>query len=174
MIITCNNCDKKFDVDSSLIPEKGRLLECNGCNHKWFFNKETIIAPIVPVKNIILTEEEQKPDEVETSPVKIGAAKIENYETIELLDSQIKSVSSVYKNFTKDKIKHKKDIKNNVKKNYSILALTLVFIISFIGLVIIADTFMKPIAEIFPNIEYMLYNLYESITDIILFFKDLT
>ena len=90
------------------------------------------------------------------------------------MDSQIKSVSPVHKNLTKDKRKHKKDIKNNVKKNYSILALTLVFIISFIGLVIIADTFKKPIAEIFPNIEYMLYNLYESIRDIILFFKDLT
>ena len=174
MIITCNNCDKKFDVNSSLIPEKGRLLECNSCNHKWFFIKETINAPIVPVKNIILKEEEQKPDEVETSPVKTEATKIENYETIELLDSEIKSVSPVYKNLTKDKIKFEKNIKNNIKKNYSILALTLVFIISFIGLIIIADTFKNPIAEIFPNIEFMLYNLYESIRDIILFFKDLT
>ena len=173
MIITCNNCDKKFDVNSSLIPEKGRLLECNSCNHKWFFIKETIIAPIVPTKKIIPTMEQQKLDEADASPVKTEAAKIENYETIELLDSEIKSDSSEYKNLTKDKIKFKKNIKNNIK-NYSVLALTLVFIISFIGLIIIADTFKNPIAEIFPNIEFMLYNLYESIRDIILFFKDLT
>ncbi|MDC1273616.1 zinc-ribbon domain-containing protein, partial [Pelagibacteraceae bacterium] len=40
MIITCNNCNKKFDIDSSLIPDKGRLLQCASCDHKWFFNKE--------------------------------------------------------------------------------------------------------------------------------------
>ena len=37
MIISCENCDKKFDVDSKLIPSKGRLLECSSCNHKWFY-----------------------------------------------------------------------------------------------------------------------------------------
>ena len=174
MIIRCNNCNKKFDVDSSLIPEKGRLLECSGCNHSWFFNKETTIAPIEPVKNIILTEKEQKLDEVETSIIKTGDVKIENYETIELLDSEIKPDSPKYKNSTNDKIEYEKNLKNKVKKKYHILALILVFIISFIGLVIIVDTFKNPIAEIFPNTEFMLYNLYESMRDIILFFKDLS
>ena len=42
MIISCNNCSKKFEVDSNIIPEKGRLLQCNGCNHKWFFKKEIL------------------------------------------------------------------------------------------------------------------------------------
>jgi predicted Zn finger-like uncharacterized protein len=40
MIITCNNCNKKFDLDSNLIPDKGRLLQCASCNYKWFFKKE--------------------------------------------------------------------------------------------------------------------------------------
>ena len=42
MIITCNNCNKKFDIDSNLIPDKGRLLQCASCDHKWFFKKEVI------------------------------------------------------------------------------------------------------------------------------------
>ncbi|MDA9108752.1 zinc-ribbon domain-containing protein, partial [Candidatus Pelagibacter sp.] len=42
MIITCNNCNKKFDIDSSLIPDKGRLLQCASCEHKWFFKKEVL------------------------------------------------------------------------------------------------------------------------------------
>ena len=42
MIITCNNCNKKFDIDSTLIPVKGRLLQCAGCDHKWFFKKEVL------------------------------------------------------------------------------------------------------------------------------------
>ena len=40
MIITCNNCNKKFDIDSNLISDKGRLLQCASCDHKWFFKKE--------------------------------------------------------------------------------------------------------------------------------------
>ena len=37
MIITCENCNKNFDVDSALIPENGRLLQCSACDHKWFY-----------------------------------------------------------------------------------------------------------------------------------------
>ena len=42
MIITCNNCNKKFEIDENLIPEKGRLLQCSSCNHQWHFKKEFI------------------------------------------------------------------------------------------------------------------------------------
>ena len=37
MIITCENCNKNFDVNSALIPENGRLLQCSACDHKWFY-----------------------------------------------------------------------------------------------------------------------------------------
>ena len=50
MIITCNNCNKKFDIDSNLISDKGRLLQCASCDHKWFFKKEVlenVVSPIV-------------------------------------------------------------------------------------------------------------------------------
>ncbi len=62
MIIACNNCHKKFDIDSNLIPDKGRLLQCNSCDHKWFYKKEIINKPIEPIN-------------------------IEKAETIDLLDS---------------------------------------------------------------------------------------
>ena len=39
MIIVCPKCKKKFDIEDSLIPEKGRLLQCSSCNNKWFFKK---------------------------------------------------------------------------------------------------------------------------------------
>jgi len=50
MIISCNNCNKKFDIDSDLIPDMGRLLQCASCDHKWFFEKEVsenTVSPIV-------------------------------------------------------------------------------------------------------------------------------
>ena len=42
MIISCINCNKKFDLNSDLIPESGRLLVCGICNHEWFYKKEVI------------------------------------------------------------------------------------------------------------------------------------
>ena len=49
MIISCNNCNKKFDIDSTLIPDKGRLLQCASCDHKWFFKKEVLEKKISPI-----------------------------------------------------------------------------------------------------------------------------
>ena len=37
---------KKFEIDSNLIPEKGRTLQCGTCNHVWFFNPSDL-RPIV-------------------------------------------------------------------------------------------------------------------------------
>ena len=166
MIITCNNCSKKFDVDSKVIPEKGRLLQCNGCNHKWFFKKEN--------KNEHLTPSTiNKPKEMGIFNEDAEFVKIENSETIELLDSSIKESVIIKKNS-----KNSEDIKSKTKKfknevNLNILPLIIVFIISFIALIIIVDTFKSPIGKIVPSIEYLLYNLYETIKDIILFLSDL-
>ena len=55
------------------------------------------------------------------------------------------------------------------RKNKNILSLTIIFIISFIALIIILDTFQRPISKVIPNIEFILYNLYETINDIMLF-----
>ena len=63
--------------------------------------------------------------------------------------------------------------KKKENKSISILNLTIIFIISFIAFIILIDTFKYPISKIVPNIEFILYNLYETITDILLFFKDL-
>ena len=38
MIIGCVNCDKKFNVNSELIPNEGRTIQCGSCDHIWFFN----------------------------------------------------------------------------------------------------------------------------------------
>ena len=44
MIISCEVCNKKFEIDEKLIPREGRTLQCGSCEHRWFFKKkETII-----------------------------------------------------------------------------------------------------------------------------------
>ena len=57
MIISCENCNKKFEIDSALIPAKGRLLQCSHCDNRWFFKKEIKKEPYVPFTNIKPTEE---------------------------------------------------------------------------------------------------------------------
>ena len=43
MIIECINCNKKFEVNSDLIPKEGRNIQCGSCNHLWFFEKNNQI-----------------------------------------------------------------------------------------------------------------------------------
>tara|TARA_B110000238_G_scaffold180480_1_gene204525 strand:- start:553 stop:1074 length:522 start_codon:yes stop_codon:yes gene_type:complete len=172
MIITCNNCNKKFDVDESLIPEKGRLLQCNGCNHEWFFKKEILNKPTLPIKTSKLTEETVVDNE------KVVSLNSENTETIELLDRSIENEHLIEKISIKNDVKENEnvDLKANSsknKKNYNILSLTIIFIISFVAIIIVLDTFQGPIGKIVPNIDFLLYNLYETINDIRLFLKNL-
>jgi predicted Zn finger-like uncharacterized protein len=171
MIISCNNCNKKFDIDSKLIPEKGRLLQCSSCNYKWFYEKEIINEPAASVKV-------NKPiEKIEPIIEGLRYKKIENSENIELLDnetSEIKSSTPIIAKIEGDKPEI--NLKNETlkdKKNYNILGLIMVFIISFIALIITLDTFQNPISKIVPNIEFILYSLYETINDIKLFLKDL-
>ena len=43
MIINCNKCNKKFNVDDRLIPPKGRVIQCGNCSHIWFFKNNNDI-----------------------------------------------------------------------------------------------------------------------------------
>ena len=42
MIIECINCKKVFEINSELIPENGRTIQCGSCNHVWFYNPRVI------------------------------------------------------------------------------------------------------------------------------------
>ena len=55
MQIDCPICKKTFEVDASLIPEQGRLLQCGDCNYKWFFKEDESsneTLPTQPIKSI--------------------------------------------------------------------------------------------------------------------------
>ena len=155
MIISCNNCYKKFNINSDLIPEKGRLLQCSGCDYKWFFQKESNISEI----NKTELNDEKKIDKSKT-PKKI---------------IQEKKSNSIPKDTEKFIIQAETALKKKEKvlKKNKFPSLAIVFLISFVALIILIDTFKYPISKIIPNIEFILYNLYETIKDIKLFFKDL-
>ena len=198
MIITCNNCNKKFDLDSNLIPDKGRLLQCASCNHKWFFKKEVLENTVSPIvedidnDNVNVFDQNNPTNNDEINPSDLSKEETE-VDTEEEHDEKIKVNNDEAPNKNIDeKIKVNNDEALNEKvdanidenttvnakpkkqKNFKILNIFVVVIISFVAFIIIVDTFKYPIGQVVPNIEFILYNLYESIKDISLFIRDLT
>ena len=158
MIITCNNCNKKFDLDSNLIPDKGRLLQCTSCDHKWFFKKEVLennVSPIVQDSINIFDQNNSLINEEES----LSDAPMDDTEVE--LEEEIKKKIDIN---TNESISLK--TKTKKQKNFKILNIFVVIIISFVAFIIIVDTFKYPIGKIVPNVEFILYNLYESIKDI--------
>jgi len=62
-------------------------------------------------------------------------------------------------------------VKKDKKTNY--LKIFIVIIITFVAIIIIIETFKHQISFIYPDIETLLSNLYESLRDINLFLRDL-
>ena len=156
MIISCKNCNKKFEVSDNLIPEQGRLLQCSSCDHKWFFKKtEKLIEKKEPKKiikkddNKILSETfiEKTIEEEEITSTTL------NEETLSEIDDE------------------QPQVKKDKKTNY--LKIFIVIIITFVAIIIIIETFKHQISLIYPDIETLLSNLYESLRDINLFLRDL-
>ena len=170
MIITCNNCNKKFDIDSTLIPDKGRLLQCASCDHKWFFKKEVLEKKISPINedtsidNVNILDQNNSSNNDEES-----VSDAPNDEVV--VDLEEETEEKIEINTDESPQENTKPIK---QKNFKILNIFVVTIISFIAFIIIVDTFKYPIGKIVPNVEFILYNLYESIKDISLFIRDLT
>ena len=146
MIIDCPVCNKKFDIDQDLIPTDGRLLQCGSCNHKWFFK---------------LNINEKKPEE----EIKIKPKKDFNI-NVESTDKNLKKEINV----ETEKIIPKK---KKEKKSINYLNIILVIIISTTAFILFLDTFKEQLTYVFPNIKFLLNNLYQSIEDIKLFILDL-
>ena len=168
MIISCKKCNKKFEVNSDLIPDEGRLLQCSVCNHEWFF--KSVIS-----KNVVKTEVFDTDNNFKSTSI---SKKDEFNIKADLVDQEILiNIEPEVDSFNNNKKKWKSftNINKNKekKKKINILSTIIVFIISFIAIIIILDTFKYPISKIIPNIEFVLFNLYETIKDILLFFKDL-
>ena len=152
MIIECINCHKKFVVNSDLIPTEGRNIQCGSCNHLWFF----------------------KPDRIQK---KISEKQV-NFDNDNELNKDIKFTNNRTENKKEKKIDNKKYqlTKYNKKSNFTFtkfLSYLVVSIISFIALIVIIDTFEKPLYSNFPVLELIMFNLFETLIDVKLFVKDL-
>ena len=164
MIINCPNCNKRFKINTSLIPVEGRDLKCGSCDHVWFYKIED--------KNL--------------EPLSLKEDIINNEDKPEIVDKKIERTNEVKKSSAQSKIdtKDKKDLdkiadkqipsKNKTKNtNSKFFSYIFVFIISFVALIILIDTLKTPLINIFPGLENILFSLFEMLKDIKLFIIDL-
>ena len=155
MIIVYINCNRKFVVNSELIPTEGRNIQCGSCNHIWFFKPDRIQKKI-PEK---LTNIDQD---------------IELFKDDKFINNKIENKKE--KKIDYNKIKKYQLTKYNKKSNFTFtkfLSYLIVSIISFIAFIVIIDTFKKPLYSNFPALELVMFSLFETLVDIKLFIKDL-
>ena len=162
MIIDCINCSKKFEVNSSLIPENGRTIQCGSCNHVWFYKPQIDIQKNETISNV---DDNQNKSEIEIS--------LTNKE----LDENYNNQTEKEKINTNDKLISDKLKDENITKKSSgiskFLSYLLVSIISFVALIIVLDTFKSPLSNSIPGLEIFLYNFFETLKDLYLFIKNL-
>ena len=167
MIIQCENCNKKFEIQDNLIPDDGRLLECGSCAHQWHYT---------PITKLELTDEVQtKVDEVQ---VKTDEVQIKDEPAEQLIVKKTKKKSKIIEkideNDADNEIDHTNENITTKKKNISFINFLLVGIISFVAIVILVDTFKNQIAYVIPNISLYINELHEILRDIFLFIADLS
>ena len=162
MIITCPCEKKQFKIDSSLIPQEGRELQCGSCERVWFYKpKNESEAPLTLNENI--SENKIEPV-IETNIKNLEFSK--NLQKEKIIEPEIKNKTSKE---IPDKVK-KLENENIVSKFFSYL---IVFIISIVALIILLDTLKTPLINVFPGLEIVLFNLFETLQDIKLFIIDL-
>ncbi|WP_440676328.1 zinc-ribbon domain-containing protein [Candidatus Pelagibacter sp. HIMB1593] len=156
MIITCPCEKKQFKIESSLIPSEGRELQCGSCKRVWFYKpKNESEAPLTLNNNVSTNKTEQN--------IEVKKKNLEISKTLQ----QEKIIEAEIEN------ENLKSVEKSAGKKSKLLSYLIVFIISFVALIILVDTLKTPLINVFPGLEVILFNLFETLQDIKLFIIDL-
>jgi len=164
MIITCPNCNKQFKIDNSLIPDEGRDLQCGSCNHVWFYKIEEENNEVLKLNEEIVSKDSETKAEKKEEKIE------EKKQPLEIIKTEI---SNEKKEKILEKQKNKNVSKNVANKGSKFFSYLIIFIISFVALIILLDTLKTPLINVFPGLEITLFNLFETLKDIKLFIIDL-
>ena len=156
MIIECINCNKVFEVNSELIPENGRTIQCGSCNHVWFYNPRIADIQKDKKQNIEI--------DIKEKPFINQTKKNEAKPLKEKSHSRLKGK----KNYEITKYKPRKSLSFT-----KLLSYLIVLLITFVALLVVIDTFSTYLYQLFPSLELVIFSLFEILKDIKLFIKDL-
>ena len=60
MIISCEKCNKKFELSDELIPDEGRLLQCGSCSYKWHYTPTKTIKLVNEIDQVSTSKQKSK------------------------------------------------------------------------------------------------------------------
>ena len=164
MIITCPNCNKQFKIDKSLIPNEGRDLQCGSCNHFWFYEFEEEKNEALKLNDEVVSKDIKIKDEYKKEKIE------EKKQGLKKIDTEINKEKKEKKTEEQTNKTLSKNPENKGSKFFSYL---IVFILSFVAFIILIDTLETPLIKVFPGLEIILFNLFETLQDIKLFIIDL-
>ena len=155
MIITCPCEKKQFKIDSSLIPSEGRELQCGSCERVWFYKTQNESEAPLKLNNNIstnITEQNQV--------IKKNLEISKTLQQEKIIEAEIEK-------------ENLKKVEKSEDKKSKLFSYLMVLIISFVALIILIDTLKTPLINVFPGLEIILFNLFETLQDIKLFIIDL-
>ena len=156
MIITCPCEKKQFKIDSSLIPNEGRELQCGSCERVWFYKPQNESETQLKLNNNISTNKTEQDNEVKEKNLEISKASQQG----KIIEAEIEK-------------ENLKKVEKSEDKKSKLFSYLMVLIISFVALIILIDTLKTPLINVFPGLEIILFNLFETLQDIKLFIIDL-
>ena len=155
MIITCPCEKKQFKIDSSLIPQEGRELQCGSCEKVWFYKPQNENEAPLALNNIISTNITEQ-NEVIEKDLEIS----KTFQQEKIIEAEIEK-------------ENLKTVEKSEEKKSKLFSYLIVLIISFVALIILVDTLKTSLINVFPGLEIILFNLFETLQDIKLFIIDL-
>ena len=163
MIINCECGKKKFNIDSSLIPEEGRLLKCGSCSKIWHY------TPVLESKN---DEDLDVKINENINKNEIPSNEAINHENF--TDTNREVLSEGNTEGEKIDIKNEKENEEKDRKIKIVLIYFIILLISLLGFIFLFDTFKSYLLSVFPGMAPFFDSFYQTILDVKLFIKDLT
>ena len=156
MIITCPCKKKQFKIDSSLIPNEGRDLQCGSCERVWFYKPQNESEALLTLNNNISINKTEQTNELKEKNLEISKTSQEE----KIIETEIEK-------------ENLKTVEKSEGKKSKLFSYLIVLIISFVASIILIDTLKRPLINVFPGLEVILFNLFETLQDIKLFIIDL-
>ena len=139
MIITCPCEKKQFKIDSSLIPNEGRELQCGSCERVWFYKPHNESEAHLTLNNNVSTNKTEQNIEVQEKNLEIS----KTLQQEKITEAEIKK-------------ENLKTVEKSEGKKSKLFSYLIVFIISFVALIILVDTLKTPLINVFPGLEIIL------------------
>ena len=145
MIINCQSCNKKFEINDQLIPVNGRLVQCGFCNSKWHQLPQIEATKVEPI---------DKKEELD-KPKKLIKKRID--------------IQKEEKNLTISR-----SVKTKTKtKSIGFFNLILIVLISTVAIFLVIETFKIQIIAFWPQADIYINHVYETLENIFILIKDL-